>query len=67
MDFLKIKTTWSALELGCLKISTTSAGIVFGMYFCEELENSFNLICGIFVFTSIIAIYLWVKKVRIEQ
>jgi hypothetical protein len=64
MNFLKKHTTWSALELGILKIATSSAGMVLGMYFYEELKNSFLLISIIFVVTTIIATYLWVKKIN---
>lgn len=67
MNFLKVRTTWSAIELGFLKISTTSAGIVLGMYFYEELRTSFIAIFGVFIFTTIVAGYLWIRKVRQED
>ncbi len=64
MNFLKTKTSWSNIELGIFKICVLSAGIILGMYFFEYLKKYTLQISGVLLFTSIITVYLWIKKMK---
>lgn len=64
MNFLKIKTSWSNIELGLIKICVLSAGIILGTYFHVYLKNHLQLLGMVFLVTAVWTIYLWVKKVK---
>ncbi len=64
MNFLKIKTSWSNIELGILKICLVSIGIILGVYFHEVLKD-YLLLFGILYFTTgIVTGYLWIKRIK---
>lgn len=62
MNFLFIKTLWTNIELGLIKISATAFGILLGIYFSEFLKSYLVLLGIVFVITAIGGIILWVKK-----
>lgn len=64
MNFLKIKTSWSNLEIGFLKVCVLSMGIIIGVYFYEFLKDYLLVFGTIFIATGIWAFYAWVKKMK---
>ena len=64
MNFFKIKTSWSNIELGLLKICVGSAFIIIGTYFHEFHKNYLTLFAVLFILTAIWTFSLWMKKMK---
>ena len=64
MNFLKIKTCWSTLELGLLKICLLSSGMLITLCFYEYIKMYYLCITGVFIVTTIIGVGLWIKKIK---
>jgi len=64
MNFLKIKTSWSNLELGLIKICVGVIYMIAGVYFHEFLANYLLILAAIFVITAIWTFLLWIKKMK---
>ncbi|MEI6697183.1 MAG: hypothetical protein WCO13_14100 [Bacteroidota bacterium] len=64
MNFFKIKTSWSNLELGLFKICVASIYLVIGIYFHEFLGKYMLLFVSIFIVTVVLVFSLWLKKMN---
>ncbi|MFZ4398983.1 MAG: hypothetical protein ACOYO1_03025 [Bacteroidales bacterium] len=64
MNFFNIKTSWSNLELGILKICVGSVYIIIGSYFHEFINKYIFLFAAIFLATAIWIFSLWIKKMK---
>ena len=64
MNFFKIKTSWSNLEIGLLKVCIGSVYILIGSYFHEFIKNYWLLFAAIFIITAIWVFNLWLLKMK---
>ena len=63
MNFLFIKTLWTNIELGLVKVCATAFGIILGIYFYEFLGGYLVLLWIVFIVTAIWGIVMWAKKI----
>jgi hypothetical protein len=64
MKFLKRRTIWSNGELGLIKTSMASLGIVLGLYFSRYLEDFVGIFLAIFIVSAILTTLLWAGKMQ---
>jgi hypothetical protein len=64
MNFFSIKTSWSNLEIGLIKICVGSLYIMVGIYFHEFLKNYLLFFGIVFFVTAIWTGYLWLRKMK---
>jgi hypothetical protein len=64
MNFFKIKTTWSNVELAIFKICVASGGVLVGAYFQKFISSYYVPIIIIFAVTYILTGYLWLTKMK---
>lgn len=64
MNFFEIKTCWSNAELVVFKLSIFSISIVIGSFFHSYIEDFYVPLFIIFLFTTILTIYLWLTKMK---
>ena len=67
MNFFKIKTTWSNIELGLLKICVGSIYLVIGAYFHKFIKDYFIVFVIVFIITAIWTFNLWLKKMKTKK
>lgn len=64
MNFFKMKTSWSNLELGLFKLCVGSAFVLVGAYFHQFIQVYYVPIIVIFVISTIAIVYLWLQKIK---
>jgi hypothetical protein len=64
MNFLKIKTSWSNVELIVLKLCIASAYVLVGAYFHRIVRHHYILVLAVFIITVAWSVYLWLRKMK---
>lgn len=67
MDFLKVKTCWTNLELGLIKVCVGSLYISLGIYFYEFLKDYLIVFGILFIITAIWTFILCLKKMKVSS
>jgi len=67
MNLFTIKTSWSNIEIGLIKICVGSGFIIIGTYFHEFLKDYLILFGVVFIVTAIWTFILWVKKMKTQK
>ena len=67
MNFLKMKTTWTNLELVPFKVAIASAYVLLGAYFHEYIRAYYLAVVVLFFVSTIPTIYKWFKKLKSEN
>lgn len=64
MNFFKIKTTWTNLEIGILKMSLGSIFILLGSFFHDLIRDYYFPISIIAIVGVLYTLVLYFKKVK---
>jgi len=67
MNFFKLKTTWTNIELIALKLCIASAYILVGAYFHNFVRKYYLLFILLFAITVVLSLYMWIAKMKREN
>ncbi len=60
--YLTRKVSWSAWQLGVLKLSMVSFGIILGSYFADFWKPLMLLLWAVFIATAVWASVMWLQQ-----